>query len=231
MALSEKTPAVYMIRCKVNNKVYIGSTKDIGKRMKRWLYDYHHSLKGKLQRNQPILADMVKYGWDNFEFKILNSSPDMFDADTRSILEIELIVKHQSILPEFGYNATIGGESGANKHRKAAVNRKPKAMFLYDTETERIWFHFKGTKSIPNQIGCKKDYVPDAACRGKLIKHRYFVYYVSSERREICAKYIKDLRDRLSENGNNTTNANHNYKQYIKGLAKVDEFAKELGLN
>ena len=230
MALNEKTPAVYMFRCKINNKVYIGSTKDIGRRMKQWLYEYHTALDKNPKRDTPLVRDMVKYGWDNFEFKIIDSSPDMFDPDTRSILEIELIVKYQSILPEYGYNSTIGGESGANKHRKTAINRKPKSMFVYDTVTDRLWFHFKGTKTIPKQLACRKDLVPDAASRGKMVKKRYFLYYANTEHRKTCMKYIKDLKEHLPENGGNKNISKQNYTIYKIGYELVNKYAEELGI-
>lgn len=230
MSLSEKTPAVYMVKNKINDRVYIGSTKDLAKRWKQYIHavnkvtknpDLHDSVHNEL------IHDIAEKGWDNFEFKILYAGDDMFDPFERAHKEIETIMKYRSIVPEYGYNSTMGGETGNIKNRKVA-NRKPKPVFLYDTKTGEISLYMLGTKSIPNIIHCKKDTFPDALCRGKLIKGRYFAFYADSDRRAQVTEYIKANREQLITNGKNQRIAKNNYELYKKALKLADEFAAEL---
>ena len=233
MSLNEKTPAIYRITNKLNGKVYIGSSKDVTKRFKQWIYTINQAENGdtKLLSN-PLVADIVKYGWDNFEFKIIDSSADMMDPEIRSIREVEMIMKYRSISPEFGYNSTMGGESGSLKHRKYPSkfkNTKPKSTFVYDIKTDNIYIFLKGTKYVHEFTGCKRTAIPDAIQRGKLIKGRYFLFYVNTERRKMFAEYITDARSGLKTNGSNGNIADTNYRLYMKALNAVNKFAKDCG--
>lgn len=228
MSLAEKTPAIYRITNLKNGRVYIGSTKDISRRFKQYIYAVNHILREpSTEKHNEIIHDIAKYGWDSFEFKILESSGDMFDPDIRAVREVEYIMKYRSILPEYGYNSTMGGESGPNKHRKFA-NRKAKAIFLYDTEDDSILLFLKGTSTVHEYIHCKKEYVPDAAQRGKLIKGRYFVFYGNTERRLLFADYIAAARGADKNNGKNDNVAQSNYRKYLKALKAVNKYAEKL---
>ena len=65
---------VYCIRCKVNNKAYIGSSKNI---KKRW-NEHKSLLKTGMHDNKQLQEDYNKYGADNFLYLILiNCEPQM----------------------------------------------------------------------------------------------------------------------------------------------------------
>lgn len=229
MALADKTPAVYKITNLINGRVYIGSTKDMTKRFKQYIFAVKRVTEDPniADRYNSIIADIAKYGWDNFEFKIVDNSIYMQDTDLRAVREVELIMKYRSILPEYGYNSTMGGESGATKHRKQ-VNRKPKALFLYDTKNDNISLYLKGTSTVHNDIKCRKDNIPDAIQRGKFVKGRYFIFYANSERRKLFADKIKFERDNYKTNGKNDESQN-NYALYLNALDAVDKYAEEIG--
>lgn len=231
MSLAEKTPAVYSITNKINGKIYIGSTRNLTNRFKQYISAVKRYSEGSRDPavSSLIVQDIVKYGWDNFEFKVEDASIYMQDPDLRSLKEVELIMKYRSILPEYGYNSTMGGETGASKHRKA-FNRKPKALFVYDTEDDSIMLYLKGTSNVHEFIGGKRENVPDACQRGKLFKNRYFIFYANTERRHTFAEYIDAKRNVPKNNGGNDLDAQNKYQQYKHALAAVDEFAKELEL-
>ena len=235
MALWEKTPAIYTIRNKRDGRIYVGSSKDVTKRFKQWMHSVKKAEEGShAYDTNPLIMDIVKYGWDNFEFKIIDSTPEMFDAETRSIREVEYIMKYRSIMPKYGYNSTMGGESGSSKHRyypKETRNTKPKSLFLYDIETDNIYLFLKGTASVHDFIGCKRGLIPDATQRGKLLKGRYFSFYTNTERREMFAKYIDEDRDQLETNGNNSSKSVQRYKLYKHALKEVNKYAKKCGFN
>lgn len=86
-----------------SGKVYIGITQQ--KPEYRW-----NCGKGyKLQ--QYFYNAIQKYGWDNFKHEILFEGLSKEEACQK---EIELIAEYKSNNPEFGYNQSIGGESGSN---------------------------------------------------------------------------------------------------------------------
>lgn len=65
---------IYCIRCKVNNKAYIGSSTDI---KNRWT-NHKSSLKAGKHNNKQLQEDYNKYGADSFLYSILiNCKPQM----------------------------------------------------------------------------------------------------------------------------------------------------------
>ena len=92
--ITKDTSGVYLIQCKTNGRMYIGSSKCIQTRWRTHIDELyknrHHSIK--------LQEDWIKYGEDNFEFKVLKEcSP----ADSRKY-EIEYIEILKS--DKFGYN-------------------------------------------------------------------------------------------------------------------------------
>lgn len=231
-ANSSKTPAIYMFKNMINGKVYIGSTKDVGKRFKQWINTVDRIEKdAPLDHTNQLAYDIAKYGWDSFDYKILDASPEMHDPFTRSIREVEYIMKYRAVNPKYGYNATIGGESGSNKHRKEVVNRKTKSLFLYDTKEDYVSLFLKGTKTLHEYLQVRKDLIPDAARRGYLVKGRYFIFHANSEQRRMLAEYVKENKSNIKVNGGNLNVSNSHYEMYKKALKRVNEYAEELGLD
>lgn len=57
---------VYILKCKINNKEYVGSSTDISGRLST-----HFGRECKLYPYKPLYQDIIKYGRDNFEWEIL----------------------------------------------------------------------------------------------------------------------------------------------------------------
>lgn len=93
----------YCIYChtnKINGKKYIGQTKQ--KPENRWV-------NGKGYKNCTYFYNAIqKYGWDNFEHKILYDNLTLEEANQ---LEKELIAKYDTMNPEKGYNLRTGGKN------------------------------------------------------------------------------------------------------------------------
>lgn len=105
---------VYIHRNKINNKVYIGITKQ--KPEKRWKHDgfgYKSQLK--------FWRAIQKYGWDNFEHIIFAKKLTELEA---SFLEQDLINKFNAI--ENGYNVSPGGST--TNHSKETLEKMRKSM-------------------------------------------------------------------------------------------------------
>lgn len=64
----QKIKGIYTIRCKENNKVYVGRSEDI---YKRWESHKNHFAKGNHQ-NTHMQQDWTKYSASAFEFAILH---------------------------------------------------------------------------------------------------------------------------------------------------------------
>lgn len=98
---------VYIHRCKINNKVYVGITGD--KPENRWGRNgYMYTRIGKNGRpNQPEFANAIKkYGWNNFTHTVLLTVPSKEIAEA---VEIELIAKLKACNHKYGYNHQAGG--------------------------------------------------------------------------------------------------------------------------
>ena len=95
----EKTFCVYMHTNKINGKKYVGITKE--KPERRW------GKNGCRYRTGVFAKAIAKYGWDNFEHKILFENLSQIEAQQK---EIDLIKEFRSFANEYGYNSTKGGE-------------------------------------------------------------------------------------------------------------------------
>ena len=110
----QKQIGIYVIRNKVNDKVYIGQSKDIDG---RWRQHLSHLRRG-IHKNEHLQNAWNKYGEINFEFSILELC-DVCDMDN---LERYYIKKYDSINANFGYNR----ESGGNIKKKASIETREK---------------------------------------------------------------------------------------------------------
>jgi len=109
---------VYKITNIVNNKIYIGYTKNkIDVRLRG------HFKKAKIYRNHKFSNAILKYGQINF---IIEPIFESFDKKEALEKEIFFIKEYDSI--KKGYNISTGGESGANgvTGRKLSDSHKEK---------------------------------------------------------------------------------------------------------
>lgn len=97
---------IYLHRNKINNKVYIGQTKNNPTR--RWE-------NGKGYKNTYFGNAIQKYGWDNFEHEILETDIETVEeANQRETYYIEL---YNATNRDLGYNIfkTAGGYDSTNR--------------------------------------------------------------------------------------------------------------------
>lgn len=101
--MEDKNYIVYMHVNKINQKKYIGVTKNAPE--KRWI-------NGNGYKRQAFYNAIQKYGWDNFDHIILFDKLSQSEASKK---EIEMISYYQSNNKLFGYNVSVGGENGHNE--------------------------------------------------------------------------------------------------------------------
>lgn len=111
--------AVYLIRNKINNKIYIGQTNDFYDRKRR--HENTAFLETSPQYNDPLYVDMRNYGLNNFEFIILEeciTQEELYEKEDFYIKEYDSIIDHGK-----GYNLNYGGKHG--KHSSYTINKLP----------------------------------------------------------------------------------------------------------
>ena len=112
---------IYMIRNKINNKIYIGQAVNISK---RWS-DHKSSLNKGNHANKHLQSAWDRYGEDSFEFMVLTECPE----EQLNTLEQYYIFCLESYNREVGYNNTYGGSAGRHTEdtkRKISESRKGK---------------------------------------------------------------------------------------------------------
>lgn len=110
---------IYIHRCKVNQKAYIGWTsKQVEK---RWQNGNGYA------KDQPVFNSAIKkYGWDNFEHIIFAEKLTAQEAKHIEVLLIALYktncTKYKN--PEYGYNMTDGGDGCVGRILSEDAKRK-----------------------------------------------------------------------------------------------------------
>ena len=107
------TTGIYTIRNLVNNKIYVGQSKNIEKRFKSHLLGLRKDKSGCVV----LQSAWNKYGESNFKFEIICECSE-YDLDKMEIFYIE----HFNSISPFGYNLYSGG----NKNKIANLETRAK---------------------------------------------------------------------------------------------------------
>lgn len=116
--------SIYRITNLLNNKIYIGQTKDPKTRWSR------HKSDARLDKkyNWHLYDAMRKYGVDNFVFEVIAQTKFFEEVDRLEVLFIE---QYRSTDKNVGYNISAGGQANKlvsletrNKMSKAALGRE-----------------------------------------------------------------------------------------------------------
>lgn len=204
----DKKYTLYMHRNKVNNKVYIGITKQSLSRRFRHGEGYIHC--------PHFYAAIQKYGWENFETSIILTELSKDEAKNK---EIEYIAKYKSNNSQYGYNISKGGNIICDGKEAAILNKKRWAQGVYDkiknmvycVETEQ---YYESALEAQRQTGIDNSSI-QKACRGK-IKYAG----VSSEGQPLHWLFYEDVNE---ENIQNLKNRH----EIIKGR-KIPIYCPEL---
>ena len=100
--MQEKLCGVYCIENIINNKKYIGISRDI---KRRWS-EHRHELNYHIHVNQYLQSAWDKYGKSNFKFYVV----ELCDESVLSDKERNYIKLYKTLSHENGYNLTVGGE-------------------------------------------------------------------------------------------------------------------------
>lgn len=111
---------IYKFTNKINDKIYIGQTNNIEKR-KRGHKSTAYNPKSPDYTNAFHNA-IRKYGWNNFNFEIVEEIDDSLGQEYVDEREIFFIAYYKSLTSQNGYNIKIGG-SGKMPHPKTFEER------------------------------------------------------------------------------------------------------------
>lgn len=117
--MSKNKYCVYVHKNKSNGKVYVGLTSMIPE--ERWS-------NGKGYHTGYFRFTIDKYGWDNFEHKILK---DNLTKDEASYWEMYYIRQYNSTDRNFGYNISFGGECGGHPQTEETKKKISKNGYHY----------------------------------------------------------------------------------------------------
>ena len=92
-----KKQGIYCITCAINGKKYIGSTKNIYRRINNHKYNLiKNDLKGE---NQYFINDWNKYGYENFNYYVLEYTEENLKDKETYYIELYDTINHEK-----GYN-------------------------------------------------------------------------------------------------------------------------------
>lgn len=184
---------IYMIRNKINNKVYIGQTIDIDN---RWM-QHRSRLKCENHENKHLQAAYNLYGKDAFEYVLLEECNED-ELDEKEIFYIQYYDSYNT-----GYNKDFGGQGCKGyKHSEEEILKmryiqNPKAILQLDTDLNIVneWiscshagktlgFSARGIKACCNRIN-----------RQKTIGGFYWVYKEEYENNTIDWDYYLNINE------------------------------------
>lgn len=129
--------SVYIHTNKINGKKYVGTTKR--KPEKRWR-------NGEGYKDQPHFYSAIqKYGWDNFDHFIL----EVGSEELMFLLEQQYIAYYKTTDRRYGYNKSLGGESGAYMGRTKEEKIEYQKEY-YRTHKEKWTEYYKENKDEIN---------------------------------------------------------------------------------
>lgn len=126
-----RIPVVYLITCKVNGKIYVGSA-----------VDFYHRHKRYRQASDPELIDgvlihraMRKYGFDQFEFSILENVTNKDDLIEREQYWIDTLTPFRDT--GYNLNPTAGSWLGAKHSEETKMKLREKAKAREQTPGQK----------------------------------------------------------------------------------------------
>lgn len=174
------TYIVYLATNTINNKKYVGVTKQSLKARKR---SHKHEAFSKKSHtyNSPFKRAIRKYGFKAFKWEVLESDLTKEEALEREKYFIEYYKTYYSYLNSNGYNATIGGEYIAKPKDTYSVYDPDSCDLVYVGDTQSTLKYCR-IKSPSQLIECVK---------GKL---NYCGGYVVFRTKEVCNLSEEELK-------------------------------------
>ena len=228
---------IYKITNQINQKSYIGKSKNIEERWKQHL----RPSSWQNEPNKPLYRAFKKYGIDNFTFSVIEIIDDYNKSDQQEQFWIKKFNTYQN-----GYNATKGGDGGITvpdprkKYGKLTTNeviylrkrylecRYP-ASLIYDKE-----FKHKITKRGFQAIWLgdnAKEIMPEVFTEeNKKRQTQLSREYEGVLRRRVSLEEKKQIKQRI-QNGETVSQVWKDYQHLYKSRTGFNDMIKAISLD
>lgn len=172
----DRSYCVYIHTNKINGKKYVGQTC-------RPNPEYRWNKDGKgYYRQAYFYGEIQEYGWDNFETEIVKSGLTREEAN---ILESKLILQHDTLNRDKGYNLQAGGSGNHQKDNnktdvKYSIPLKDKYLLTIKEICEYTGLEYSKMIDILNR---PNDFTLQIDNEHRIIRTKFEKYI------EDCAKY------------------------------------------
>jgi len=165
---------IYCIKNMVNNKVYVGKSKNIYKRIHQHLYDLRNNrIKNE---NSYLLNSWNKYGNENFEYSIL----EFLELDENLVKNRELywMNKLNSLNREFGYNLRQDSSTNmiTNKETSLKISNRLKDEWSSGSREKHGEKLSKNWNENPN-----RKIIQSKIMKTNLTKYKYKIYTLDNK--------------------------------------------------
>lgn len=208
--MDKNTNGIYKFENKINHKIYIGQANNLSQRYKK-----HKNNINDISHQEIFYRALRKYGWDNFEYEILEEFYD-YDKERLNKLEIYYIKKYNSLNPN-GYNMTKGGHFSSENIKVPIRQYSLEGKFLKEYES---------ISEIIRQLNLSTTSEIILCCKGKRNQSAGFQW-----------RYAKDNIEELDDIFNkcfitNTPILQYDiYGNFIKEYSSLEEACKVTNLN
>ena len=181
--LLRRVPGIYSIQNKINNKLYVGNSADIGKRFMR----HTTCLRGGYHPNAYLQSAWKKYGEPNFIFNVIEITP----KSNLVKQEQYWIDKYNTLNDKLGYNiCPFANKSGMSEETKAKISRTKKGVPMKEETKRKLSIAKKGIKLNLSPEAIKK--------MGDASRLRKGVFHHSEETKR---KISKSKKGQISRKG------------------------------
>lgn len=175
---------IYIIKNSVNNKVYIGQSKNSAE---RWLSHVYNAIyeKKSNKKTQVIHRAMMKYGVDKFHYEIIEYQIENYDEREKYWINF-----YNSIAPN-GYNVSVGGSGiGTGIDSINSVFKEKSKLLECISE---ISSSEKTFANIAKKFGCSQEVI-SAINLGYRYKMDEFIYPLRDTNSKYSYQTLKQIR-------------------------------------
>lgn len=159
---------IYKITNKINNKVYIGSSKEIENRF----YEHILKLEGNYHINKHLNSAFNKYGSKNFKFEIIR----IVSLFILRKAEQFYINKYNSLNPKFGYNKAVADANSHDNDEEVAIIKNTNYFGCY-SKTGKLVKVFRTIGKVYEYLGIRCTRIYDS-CNSNLTKTAKDLYWI-----------------------------------------------------
>lgn len=168
---------IYCIRCKVNNKVYIGKAINIFKRIRQHIYGMNNKSKDE---NPYLINSWHKYGKDEFEYFVVEKLP----LDETLIAKRELFWMKQFNSLKEGYNLRSDSNSKMIVHNETSKKISKRLKEEWNSGIRK-----DHGKKLSNNW---KNNLERKSQQSKLFSKTLTKYYYLVDDKKVDYKYLKE---------------------------------------